>query len=141
MAKTKKTSKVIDDTVVTTSSTPTAEVVKTEAVAAPAAEIPASSTTNAKVIVDIDGDNTLECNAYVVSYRTAAQRAAHLTELGRKVEDNEKKWGEARVVIEGRMYWVKLAFGKVFPGTRLHVTYLKDENGDIVRSTIVAHSK
>ncbi len=81
-------------------------------------------------------DKTYEANAFVVDYRTAKDRQARLAEMGRKVPENEKKSGEARVVIEGRFYWVTLNFGGVYKGTRLHVVYLKDEKGEICRKTI-----
>lgn len=81
-------------------------------------------------------DKTYEANAFVVDYRTAKERKAHLAEMGRKVPENEKNSGEARVVIEGRLYWVTLNFGRVYKGTRLHVVYLKDEKGEIYRHSI-----
>lgn len=81
-------------------------------------------------------DKTYEANAFVVDYRSAKERKARLAEMGRKVPEDEKNSGEARVLIEGRLYWVTLNFGHVFKGTRLHVVYLKDENGEICRRLI-----
>lgn len=81
-------------------------------------------------------DKTYEANAFVVDYRSAKERKAHLAEMGRKVPENEKNSGEARIVIEGRLYWVTLNFGRVYKGTRLHVVYLKDEHGEIYRHSI-----
>ena len=81
-------------------------------------------------------DKTYEANAFVVDYRTAKERKARLAELGRKVPENEKNSGEARVIIEGRPYWVVVNFGRVYKGTRLHVVYLKDEHGEIYRRSI-----
>ena len=83
-------------------------------------------------------DKTYEAKAFVVEYRSAKERQARLAEMGRKVSEDEKKSGEARVVIEGRFYWVTLNFGGVYKGTRLHVVYLKDEKGEICRKTITA---
>ena len=82
-------------------------------------------------------DKSYEANAFVVDYRTPKERKAHLAEMGRKVPESEKNSGEARVVIEGRLYWVTLNFGRVYKGTRLHVVYLKDEHGEIYRRSIV----
>lgn len=81
-------------------------------------------------------DKTYEANAFVVDYRSAKERKAHLAEMGRKVPEDEKRSGEARVVIEGRLYWVTLNFGRVYKGTRLRVVYLKDEKGEIYRHSI-----
>ena len=81
-------------------------------------------------------DKSYEANAFVVDYRTAKERKARLAEMGRKVPENEKNSGEARVVIEGHLYWVTLNFGRVYKGARLHVVYLKDEKGEIYRHSI-----
>jgi predicted nucleotide-binding protein (sugar kinase/HSP70/actin superfamily) len=81
-------------------------------------------------------DKSYEANAFVVDYKTAKERKAHLAELGRKVPEGEKRSGEARVIIEGRPYWVAVNFGHVFKGTRLKVVYLKDEKGEIWRKSI-----
>lgn len=81
-------------------------------------------------------DKSYEANAFVVDYRTAKERKAHLAELGRKVPEIEKNAGEARVIIEGHPYWVTLNFGRVYKGTRLKVVYLKDVNGEIYRHSI-----
>lgn len=81
-------------------------------------------------------DKSYEANAFVVDYRTAKERKAHLAEMGRKVPESEKNSGEARVIIEGHPYWVVVNFGHVFKGTRLRVVYLKDVNGEIYRRSI-----
>lgn len=83
-------------------------------------------------------DKVYEANAYVIDYRTANERKARLAEMGRKVPEFEKNSGEARAIIEGRPYWVVVNFGRVYRGTRLHVTYLKDDKGEICRRSIVA---
>lgn len=79
-----------------------------------------------------------KANAFVIEYRNAKERKAHLAKLGRQVPANEKNWGEARIIIEGRPYWVALNFGGVYKGTRLPVVYLKDVNGEIYRRSITA---
>lgn len=118
-------------------STSSVETVKVEAVVAPATETtnPTTSAASTKTFAKI-ADKEYEANAFVIDYRTAAERQARLNELGRKIPEIEKKSGEARVIIEGRPYWVAVNFGKVFKGTRLHVIYQKDENGDIFRQSI-----
>ena len=119
--------------------TSSVETVKVEAVVASATETTNPTTSAAasatKTFAKI-ADEQYEANAFVIDYRTAAERQARLSELGRKIPEIEKKSGEARVIIEGRPYWVAVNFGKVFKGTRLHVIYQKDENGDIFRQSI-----
>lgn len=98
-------------------------------------EVVANTTATAKEYAKVV-DKTYEANAFVADYRSAKERQARLAEMGRKVPEDEKNWGEARVLIEGRLYWVALNFGRVYKGTRLHVVYLKDEKGEIVRKLI-----
>lgn len=100
------------------------------------AEVVANTTAPAKKEFAKIVDKTYEANAFVADYRSAKERKARLAEMGRKVPEDEKNSGEARVLIEGRLYWVTLNFGHVFKGTRLHVVYLKDEKGEIVRKLI-----
>ena len=83
-------------------------------------------------------DKSYEADAFVVDYRSAAERKARLAEMGRQIPKIEKHSGEARVIIEGHPYWVVVNFGHVFKGTRLHVLYLKDVNGEIYRRSITA---
>lgn len=100
-------------------------------------EVVANTTAPAKEFAKVV-DKVYEANAYVIDYRTANERKARLAEMGRKVPEFEKKSGEARAIIEGRPYWVVVNFGRVYRGTRLHVTYLKDDKGEICRRSIVA---
>lgn len=118
--------------------TSSVETVKVEAVVASATKTtnPTTSAASATKTFAKIADKEYEANAFVIDYRTAAERQARLTELGRKIPEIEKKSGEARVIIEGRPYWVAVNFGKVFKGTRLHVIYEKDENGEIYRQSI-----
>lgn len=97
------------------------------------AEVPPVAKEFAKI-----NEKDYEANAFVVDYRTAAERKARLAEMGRQVPEIEKNSGEARVIIEGRPYWVVVNFGRVYKGTRLHVVYLKDEKGEIYRRSITA---
>ena len=101
------------------------------------AEVVAEVAPVAKEFAKIN-EKDYEANAFVVDYRTAAERKARLAEMGRQIPEIEKNSGEARVIIEGRPYWVVVNFGKVYRGTRLHVTYLKDDKGEIYRRSIVA---
>lgn len=99
-------------------------------------EVVANTTASAKKEFAKIEDKSYEANAFVVDYRSPKERKAHLAEMGRKVPEIEKNAGEARVVIEGRLYWVTLNFGRVYKGTRLKVVYLKDVNGEIYRRSI-----
>ena len=85
-------------------------------------------------------DKTYEARAYVIAYRSPKERAAALAARfpERKIPESESKKGEAQVVLEGHLEWVPLGFGGVYPGSRLHVKYVKDAEGKIFRRSIAA---
>lgn len=82
-------------------------------------------------------DKTYIKKAYVLEYRDAERRCARLAEMGKTVSDEDKKLREVRVVIEGKPMWAKTKMGNIFPGSRIWASYLKDENGDVVKMSIV----
>ena len=103
---------------------------------APAAFASAISETAEKARTKII-DKTYIKKAYVLEYRNAESRCARLAEMGKTVSDEDKKLREVRVVIEGKPMWAKTKMGNIFPGSRIWASYLKDENGDVVKMSIV----
>ena len=146
MAKSKKAVQAENPITTTIEAPKAAEAVKAEPV--PIAELPTSSTSTSTSntpkapLADIE-DDVYEANAYVVAYRSPKARIEALKQRRPDivVTDEDLTKGEAKITLEGHFEWVKLNFGGVFPGTRLHVTYQKDKTGKIVRSTLIAHKK
>lgn len=103
---------------------------------APAAFAPAISEAAEKARTKII-DKTYIKKAYVLEYRDAERRCARLAEMGKTISDEDKKLREVRVVIEGKPMWAKTKMGNIFPGSRIWASYLKDENGDVVKMSIV----